>query len=215
QTRSPYLIPSRGIDVEKLGSRLACKAEKAPLSRSATMHTLSLVAAGSFTRVICGPRRGKGGSRRNSSRDGVGFGGGSRRSGGDGAETAAPRQPTWRCAQGCGACCKLDKGPAFPSPHEIFSEDPPSAELYESMIGPDGWCIHYEHSTRTCSIYAERPYFCRVEPGVFEKLFGIEEKRFNSEACRSCRDTIKAVYGSQSKELKNFNSTLSSRPSAG
>ncbi|KAK2998731.1 hypothetical protein RJ639_023569 [Escallonia herrerae] len=33
------------------------------------------------------------------------------------------KDPLWQCVQGCGACCKLDKGPAFPSPEEVF-EDP-------------------------------------------------------------------------------------------
>lgn len=99
----------------------------------------------------------------------------------------------WRCVEGCGACCKLHKGPSFPSPQEIFTH-PSDVEvclflsffllptflcmtkplkrllilgislslcsccgefqLYESLIGPDGWCVHSEKSTRTCSIYA-------------------------------------------------------------
>ncbi|XP_026665812.1 uncharacterized protein LOC103721056 isoform X2 [Phoenix dactylifera] len=107
----------------------------------------------------------------------------------------------WQCARGCGACCKLDKGPAFPAPEEIFADDPSHLQLYKSLIGPDGWCVHYHHPTRTCSIYPDRPFFCRVEPAVFRKLYGIDERRFNREACR---DTIKAVYGSGSEELKNF-----------
>ncbi|XP_010905589.2 uncharacterized protein [Elaeis guineensis] len=107
----------------------------------------------------------------------------------------------WQCARGCGACCKLDKGPAFPAPEDIFADDPSHLQLYKSLIGPDGWCVHYHHPTRTCSIYPDRPFFCRVEPAVFEKLYGIDERRFNREACR---DTIKAVYGSGSDELKNF-----------
>ncbi|KAJ3672475.1 hypothetical protein LUZ60_007196 [Juncus effusus] len=113
-------------------------------------------------------------------------------------------EPTWQCATGCGACCKLAKGPAFPSPEDIFSGDPDNLQLYKSLIGPDGWCIHYEAETRTCSIYNERPIFCRAEPEVFEKLFGIKQWRFNKEACTACTDTIKAVYGSESKELKTF-----------
>lgn len=28
----------------------------------------------------------------------------------------------WKCASGCGACCKLDKGPDFPTPDEIFAD---------------------------------------------------------------------------------------------
>ncbi|GJS92366.1 hypothetical protein Tco_0799334 [Tanacetum coccineum] len=112
-------------------------------------------------------------------------------------------EPVWQCIKNCGACCKLAKGPTFPSPEEIF-DDPSDVELYKTMVGADGWCIHYEKSTRTCSIYDDRPYFCRVEPEVFENLYGIEKKKFNKEACSSCIDTIKAVHGSQSEELDKF-----------
>ncbi|XP_072975658.1 uncharacterized protein [Typha angustifolia] len=117
-------------------------------------------------------------------------------------------EPTWQCVVGCGACCKLDKGPAFPSPEEIFSDEPAQLDLYKSQVGEDGWCIHYEKATRTCAIYQERPLFCRVEPEVFKELFGIEKKRFNKEACRSCVAAITAAYGSASEELKNFNRTI-------
>lgn len=33
-------------------------------------------------------------------------------------------QEKWQCVGGCGACCKLDKGPAFPTPEEIFYDSP-------------------------------------------------------------------------------------------
>uniref|UniRef100_A0A7N0U645 Uncharacterized protein n=1 Tax=Kalanchoe fedtschenkoi TaxID=63787 RepID=A0A7N0U645_KALFE len=88
----------------------------------------------------------------------------------------------WSCVQGCGACCKLDKGPSFGTPEEIF-DDPVDVELFKSMVGSDGWCIHYDKATRTCSIYERRPYFCRVEEQVFQNLYGIDKKRFNKEAC--------------------------------
>ncbi|XP_043701639.1 uncharacterized protein LOC122652051 [Telopea speciosissima] len=117
------------------------------------------------------------------------------------------KDPLWRCAQGCGACCKLQKGPSFASPEEIF-HDPSDIQLYRSMIGPDGWCIHFEKTTRTCSIYSERPYFCRVEPQIFRELYGIDDKKFNKEACSCCRDTIKAIYGAHSEELDNFHRTI-------
>lgn len=123
------------------------------------------------------------------------------------------KEPLWRCVQGCGACCKLDKGPDFATPEEIF-DDPSNVELYRSLIGPDGWCINYEKSTRKCSIYPERPYFCRVEPAVFQSLYGINKKKFNKEACNCCRDTIKAIYGSRSKELDNFNCAICSSDSS-
>lgn len=37
-----------------------------------------------------------------------------------------------------------------------------------------------------CYVVVERPYFCRVEPEIFETLYGIDKKKFNKEACRSC-----------------------------
>ncbi|KAK3006716.1 LOW QUALITY PROTEIN: hypothetical protein RJ639_017813 [Escallonia herrerae] len=145
------------------------------------------------------------------------------------------KDPLWQCVQGCGACCKLDKGPTFPSPEEVF-DDPSDIQLYKSLIGPDGWCVNYEKETRTCAIYAgdffpvlhkvivsmhqtlmgafcyiqDRPYFCRVEPEIFQDLYGIDKKKFNKEACNCCVDTIKAIYGSQSQELDKFNHAIRS-----
>ncbi|CAM8927705.1 unnamed protein product [Rhodiola kirilowii] len=113
----------------------------------------------------------------------------------------------WTCVQNCGACCKLDKGPGFGTPEEIF-DDPVDIQLFKSMVGSDGWCIHYEQTTRSCSIYEDRPYFCRVEEEVFLNLYGIDKKRFNKEACGSCRDTIKEIYGSNSSEMENFNAVI-------
>ncbi|TXG59080.1 hypothetical protein EZV62_016909 [Acer yangbiense] len=121
-------------------------------------------------------------------------------------------EPQWRCVERCGACCKLDKGPAFATPEEIF-DDPSDIQLYRSLMGPDGWCINYDKNTRKCSIYSDRPYFCRVEPGVFESLYGIDKKKFNKEACGCCRDTIKANYGTDSEELDNFNRSIRSSSS--
>ncbi|KAH7844236.1 hypothetical protein Vadar_025882 [Vaccinium darrowii] len=134
-----------------------------------------------------------------------------RKSGGDASSLSFG--PRWQCVQGCGACCKLDKGPSFATPEEIF-ENPSDIELYRSLVGADGWCIHYDKSSRTCSIYSDRPYFCRVEPEIFEALYGINKKRFDMEACSCCRDTIRDVYGSKSKELDNFNHVIRSTTSS-
>lgn len=41
---------------------------------------------------------------------------------------AKKREPLWQCVKNCGACCKLDKGPAFPSPEEIF-DDPSDIQV--------------------------------------------------------------------------------------
>ncbi|KAM0842587.1 hypothetical protein ACQ4PT_058294 [Festuca glaucescens] len=110
----------------------------------------------------------------------------------------------WRCATGCGACCKLDKGPEFPTPDEIFSDYPEHLELYKSMIGPDGWCNNYDKTNRTCNIYEDRPFFCRVEPKVFDEFFGVPRSKFDREACSACVDNVKMVYGQDSAELGNF-----------
>ncbi|XP_052176921.1 uncharacterized protein LOC127791151 [Diospyros lotus] len=123
------------------------------------------------------------------------------------------KEPRWQCVQGCGACCKLEKGTAFPTPEEIF-QDPSDVQLYRSLIGPDGWCIHYDKTSRTCSIYSDRPYFCRVEPEIFQRLYGIDKKRFNKEACSCCRDMIKSVYGSRSEELESFDRAIKSASSS-
>ncbi|XP_038720532.1 uncharacterized protein LOC120013010 [Tripterygium wilfordii] len=123
------------------------------------------------------------------------------------------KEPLWSCVKGCGACCKLAKGYSFATPEEIFT-DPKDIELYRSLVGADGWCVHYQKNTRTCSIYSDRPYFCRVEPNVFNSLYGIDEQKFNKEACSGCRDTIKAVYGSHSEELDNFNRSIKNSVSA-
>ncbi|KAK2984007.1 hypothetical protein RJ640_024221 [Escallonia rubra] len=56
----------------------------------------------------------------------------------------------------------------------------------------------------------DRPYFCRVEPEIFQDLYGIDKKKFNKEACSCCVDTIKAIYGSQSQELDKFNHAIRS-----
>ncbi|KAF2939352.1 hypothetical protein DAI22_03g187100 [Oryza sativa Japonica Group] len=76
----------------------------------------------------------------------------------------AKRVVRWKCAAGCGACCKLDKGPDFPSPEEIFAEHPEDLKLYKSMIGADGWCINYDKSTRTCNIYEGSHKLNRTNP---------------------------------------------------
>ncbi|XP_062211349.1 uncharacterized protein LOC133912561 [Phragmites australis] len=119
-------------------------------------------------------------------------------------QNKAKRVVRWKCASGCGACCKLDKGPDFPTPKEVFADHPDDLQLYKSMIGADGWCINYDKSTRTCNIYQERPMFCRVEPKVFDEFFGVPRSRFDREACSACVDNIKMVYGDDSAELSNF-----------
>ncbi|KAL8158659.1 hypothetical protein V2J09_000196 [Rumex salicifolius] len=117
------------------------------------------------------------------------------------------KEPLWQCVKGCGACCKLNKGPEFASPEEIF-DNAEDIELYKSMTGSDGWCIHYDKNMRTCSIYNDRPYFCRVQPDIFQMLYGVKERNFDKVACSACKETISSVYGVSSKELQHFNQAM-------
>lgn len=62
-------------------------------------------------------------------------------------EKAKPKRAVrWKCASGCGACCKLDKGPDFPTPDEIFADHPddlhvgPSATSATMGLFPDERC---------------------------------------------------------------------------
>lgn len=76
------------------------------------------------------------------------------------------------------------------------------------MVGEGGWCIHFNRDTRMCSIYDERPRFCRVEREVFLDLFGMKSHEVDRAACSMCRDSISDIFGPQSKELKRFNESV-------
>ena len=69
-------------------------------------------------------------------------------------------QEQWRCIGGCGACCRLDpaqRGEAL----EVLNDQ--QRQTYLTMVGPDGWCIHFDTGSRRCRIYEQRPDFCRVD----------------------------------------------------
>lgn len=56
----------------------------------------------------------------------------------------------WQCIR-CGSCCRLGALPQ--SVIDLLQ--------IEAMIGPDGWCRHYDHDLPGCSIYEDRPSLCR------------------------------------------------------
>ncbi|GFQ00916.1 hypothetical protein PHJA_002235500 [Phtheirospermum japonicum] len=58
------------------------------------------------------------------------------------------KDPVWQCIQNCGACCKLDKGPTFPSAEEIFDEpsDIESVLIFAELS--QRFLIHYMGLTR-------------------------------------------------------------------
>ena len=78
-------------------------------------------------------------------------------------------QPHWSCMDQCGACCRLAPDER---PEAVEALNPLQQQQYLSMVGDDGWCIHFDSGSRRCLIYDSRPEFCRVSSLC--GLFGIE-----------------------------------------
>lgn len=112
---------------------------------------------------------------------------------------------TWQCVRQCGACCHLDPAER-PDLDEYLSPD--QLDLYLSMVGEDGWCMNYDHTTRECRIYLDRPRFCRVESEVFQDLYGVEAGDLNDFAIDCCRQQIQGVHGDHSLEMLRFDQAV-------
>ena len=115
----------------------------------------------------------------------------------------------WACMEQCGACCRL-------APDErreaVESLDPYQQQQYLSMVGADGWCIHFDSGSRSCRIYDSRPDFCRVSSLC--SLFGVDPEQADSFAIACCRQQIRSVHGGRSRELRKFERLIrSSEPS--
>ncbi|AFY68292.1 YkgJ family cysteine cluster protein [Geitlerinema sp. PCC 7407] len=108
---------------------------------------------------------------------------------------------TWQCVKQCGACCHLDPADRPDLGEYLSSEE---LMLYLSMVGEDGWCINFDHNTRQCQIYDDRPRFCRVQPDIFQDMYGIEADEVNDFAIDCCRQQIEGVYGDRSLEMLRF-----------
>ncbi len=111
----------------------------------------------------------------------------------------------WRCVKQCGACCNLD--PADRPGLELYLM-PEELLLYLSMVGVDGWCINFDHTTRQCKIYDDRPRFCRVQSDTFQEMYGIEPEEVNDFAIDCCRQQIEGVYGDRSLEMIRFDQAV-------
>lgn len=81
-------------------------------------------------------------------------------------------EPVWRCVEGCGACCKLDKGPAFATPEEIF-EDPRDVEvrLLVTSIWLTPPCPQHIRWNASFNQEAEGDWFFRIKLLYARKLF--------------------------------------------
>ncbi|NJL84980.1 MAG: YkgJ family cysteine cluster protein [Leptolyngbyaceae cyanobacterium SM1_1_3] len=114
---------------------------------------------------------------------------------------------TWQCVKNCGACCHL-----APEERPDLEDYLAPAELdqYLSLVGKDGWCIHYDANQRECRIYSDRPRFCRVEASTFEQMYGIEPADLNEFAIDCCQQQIGGVYGESSLEMERFSQAIAS-----
>jgi Fe-S-cluster containining protein len=112
---------------------------------------------------------------------------------------------TWQCIQGCGACCHLD-----PRDRPDLEDYLPPDDLadYLSLVGSDGWCVNYDHTSRQCQIYDDRPWFCRVQVETFGPMYGIEPEELNDFAITCCQEQIEGVYGDLSLEMHRFNGAI-------
>jgi hypothetical protein len=123
--------------------------------------------------------------------------------------------PSWRCIEGCGACCRLDPGQR---PEALEALSPEQRERYLALVGSDGWCIHYDSGGRRCRIYEERPDFCRVanlislfgstdtDPHGADPANGAESEPADADALaiHCCLQQIRSEYGGRSREMKRF-----------
>jgi Fe-S-cluster containining protein len=123
------------------------------------------------------------------------------------ADAPLPRSEHWQCITGCGSCCRLD--PALRG-DAIAALDPHQQERYLEMVGPDGWCIHFDTGSRRCRIYEDRPDFCRVEHLV--SLFGQPGEDPEALAIASCKQQIRAELGGRHRVMHRFLSTIRRQP---
>ena len=119
--------------------------------------------------------------------------------------TLQNQQNKWCCVENCGACCHLD--PADRPDLDTYL-NPADLQLYYSLIGEGGWCIHFDHTERKCTIYNDRPRFCRVQADVFQDLFSIDPADLNEFAIDCCTQQIEGVYGDRSLELLRFEKAI-------
>ncbi|MGD1901182.1 MAG: YkgJ family cysteine cluster protein [Geitlerinemataceae cyanobacterium] len=115
----------------------------------------------------------------------------------------------WQCVKNCGACCYLD-----PSERPDLGEylTPEELARYLSMVADDGWCTNYDRQARECRIYDDRPTFCRVEVGEFERRYGVDPEDIDEFAIDCCQEHIQDIYGDRSLELLRFNQAIGIKP---
>jgi Fe-S-cluster containining protein len=125
-----------------------------------------------------------------------------------GRENGSPE--LWRCISGCGSCCRLD--PAL-RPEALEALSPAQQSIYQTLVGPDGWCRHYDTGGQRCRIYASRPDFCRIDSLV--ALFGGTPEGEsepaidgNALAIACCKQQIRCETGGRGRVMRRFRQAI-------
>jgi Fe-S-cluster containining protein len=113
----------------------------------------------------------------------------------------------WTCISGCGSCCRLDPSRRHEAIEALEEEQ---RRTYLSMVGEDGWCIHFDTGGRRCRIYDQRPDFCRVSNLV--SLFGCEGDDPEALAISCCKDQIRSEVGGRGRVMRRFLRALRRQP---
>lgn len=85
----------------------------------------------------------------------------------------------------------------FHLPLAEYLPDPKELDLYMSMADDDGWCRHFDKKNRACTIYNDRPRFCRVETETFGSMYGVDPEDMDDFCSACCHEQINDVYGSK------------------
>jgi len=110
---------------------------------------------------------------------------------------------SWTCIEKCGACCKFDLNNRE-NIHKILSKK--DIELINEMTGEDGWCKFLDKKNMKCTVYNERPHFCRVNS--FSKQFKEYIKKGDEFLIKCCKQHIREVYGNKSLQMNKFKNEI-------
>ena len=106
---------------------------------------------------------------------------------------------SWTCIEKCGACCQIDLKYRRSLSSILSQKD---IELIKSMTRKDGWCKHLDKKNMKCTIYENRPHFCKVN--LFSKNFKEYIKKGDKFLIDCCKEHISFIYGPKSDEMSRF-----------
>ena len=110
---------------------------------------------------------------------------------------------SWTCIEKCGACCQIDLKYRKNLESILSLKD---IELIKSMTGKDGWCKYLDKKNMKCTVYEDRPHFCRVNN--FSKNFKEYYKTGDEFLIRCCKQHISEIYGKKSLQMNKFKNEI-------